>query len=375
MIEKILLVDDDPHVLSAYRRTLRKDFTIEVSPSGAEALRVISDQKPFAIVVSDMQMPHMNGIEFLARVKNKSPKSVRIMLTGNADLQTSIDAVNEGEIFRFLTKPCPPEKLIQSMNAGIEQFRLIMAEKELLEQTLSGSISLLTDVLSMINPTAFSRGSRIARYVEYTAMEMGLKNIWQYRLAALLSQIGCVTVPSEILNKVASDELLTKEEQALYNSYPQESYRLLEKIPRMVPIAKMVSGQLDPDFTLQYKSRNIRTGANLLKITLDYDHLVRSKKSHIKVMEEMSKRKTLYPGELFKALCNIGARLNHVKEEISLDELQTGMIIDKDICTKDGQTLVPRGQEVTPAMKARLINFRKTVEIVEPIRIIKDEYL
>src|SRR5829696_4359 len=138
MIGKILCVDDERNVLEAYQRSLRKEFHIEIATSGAEGLAAVESQGPYAVIVSDMRMPGMDGIRFLAKVKEKAPDSVRIMLTGNADQQTAIEAVNEGNIFRFLTKPCPPETLAKALSAGLQQYWLVVAEKELLEKTLSG---------------------------------------------------------------------------------------------------------------------------------------------------------------------------------------------------------------------------------------------
>jgi len=108
-MHKILCVDDEPNVLKAYKRGLRSNFAIDIATSGGEALQFIESRGPYAVIVSDMRMPQMNGIELLNTVKQCAPDTVRIMLTGNADQQTAIDAVNPGEIFRFLNKPCQPE--------------------------------------------------------------------------------------------------------------------------------------------------------------------------------------------------------------------------------------------------------------------------
>ena len=93
MSEKILCVDDDPRILQAFQRQLRKQFHIETAPGGAEGLEAIASSGPFAVIVSDMRMPGMDGIQFLSAVKERAPESVRIMLTGNADQQTAVDAV------------------------------------------------------------------------------------------------------------------------------------------------------------------------------------------------------------------------------------------------------------------------------------------
>lgn len=102
---RILFVDDDPNILKGFQRNLRKDFTVSVAEGGQQALELIQSSEPFAVIVSDMQMPGMNGAEFLYAAKKISPDSVRMMLTGNADQQTAINAINKGDIFRFINKP------------------------------------------------------------------------------------------------------------------------------------------------------------------------------------------------------------------------------------------------------------------------------
>ena len=123
MKDKILLVDDDALILSGLKRQLRKHFDIETALSGEEAMDKIKNNGPFAVIVSDYQMPGMNGIEFLCRVKEANPDSVRMMLTGSADMATAIKAVNEGSIYKFHPKPCPAETLGSAIEDGISEFR------------------------------------------------------------------------------------------------------------------------------------------------------------------------------------------------------------------------------------------------------------
>ena len=140
MQERILLVDDDRNILDGYRRSLHGEFQVETAESGQEAVKLLESSGPYAVVISDMRMPGMDGIELLKRVKTASPDTVRIMLTGNADMQTAIEAINEGSIFRFLIKPCNKETMARTITAALVQYRLITAEKQLLEQTLSGCL-------------------------------------------------------------------------------------------------------------------------------------------------------------------------------------------------------------------------------------------
>src|ERR1043166_4052564 len=106
MADRILCVDDDPNILEGYKRQLRKEFELVTAVGPEQGLQMGIQQGPFAVVVSDLQMPGMNGVEFLAQVRTQEPDTVRMLLTGNAELQSAIEAINQGQIFRFLTKPC-----------------------------------------------------------------------------------------------------------------------------------------------------------------------------------------------------------------------------------------------------------------------------
>ena len=153
--QTVLFVDDEPAILDTYQRLLHRDFEIEIAVGGPLALRMLELRGPYAVIVSDSRMPDMSGIELLGRVRTIAPDTVRMMLTGYADVETAIDAVNEGSVFRFLTKPAK-ETLTKAVAAGLAQYRLIVAEKELLERTLSGTIKVLTEVLSLVNPAALA---------------------------------------------------------------------------------------------------------------------------------------------------------------------------------------------------------------------------
>jgi DNA-binding NtrC family response regulator len=192
MAEKILLVDDDNSVLDGYRRSLSREFVLETALGGQQALQLATDSGPYAVVVSDMRMPGMDGIQVLSKIKALSPDTIRVMLTGNADMETAVNAINEGSIFRFLNKPCSKEVMAKTLTAALVPYRLVNAEKQLLEQTLSGSMQVLTEVLSLVNPAAFSRAERARRYIHHIVTAMNLGNPWQYEVAAMTSQLGCV---------------------------------------------------------------------------------------------------------------------------------------------------------------------------------------
>jgi len=131
MEHKILLVDDEVTILSAYSRIFRNKFNMETALGVDEALEAIQFKSKFSVVISDYEMGKVKGIEFLAKVKELSPDTVCIMLTGHADFTVAMDALNEGNVFRFLTKPCDSKVFEKVILDGIKQYELIMADKEL----------------------------------------------------------------------------------------------------------------------------------------------------------------------------------------------------------------------------------------------------
>src|SRR5947207_3035389 len=245
MADKILFVDDEPAVLDGYKRTLYREFAVDTAVGGEQGLQTLEAQGPYAVVVSDMRMPGMNGVQFLTRVRQASPNTVRMILSGQSDMDATIAAVNEGNIFRFLTKPCDKEVLGKAVTTGLLQYRLITAEKDLLENTLMGCIKVLTDVLSTVSPEAFGRSMRITRCMRHLVTKFHLSSPWCFEAAAMLSQLGCITLDTELLQAAYLGIPLSQEEQARFNAHPQVAKDLIATIPRLEPIDWMISQQLE----------------------------------------------------------------------------------------------------------------------------------
>ncbi|MCW9033209.1 MAG: response regulator, partial [Rhodospirillales bacterium] len=201
MSYKVLLIDDDQNLLSGLRRQFRKQFDLLTANGGEEGIKILKEKGPIAVVVSDMQMPSMNGLQTLKAFRKNSPETVRIMLTGNADQQTATDAVNEGEIFKFFNKPCSPETLSAGINSAIKQYQLITAERELLEQTLAGTVKFLVDLLAFSKPVAFARSTRIREWIKAVLPNLELEAPWKLDFAAMLLPLCDMIIPTEIEQK------------------------------------------------------------------------------------------------------------------------------------------------------------------------------
>ncbi|MGQ9668744.1 MAG: HD domain-containing phosphohydrolase [Desulfosoma sp.] len=376
MAEKILFVDDDPNILSSFKRTLRKHYDIETAVGPEEGLRAVRDNRSFALIISDLRMPVMDGIQFLSKVRETNPDTVRMILTGNADLQAAMDAVNHGNIFRFLTKPCPPETLILAIQAGLRQYRLVKAERDLLEKTLRGAIQVMADVLSLVNPEAFGRASRVRRYAVDMGRRLQVQKVWQLETAAMLSQIGCVILPEEALHKIYNGQPLTAQEEQLFSMHPSVGAELIAKIPRLQDVSEIIAYQ-EKHFDgsgIPINDRRgdaIPMGARILKVVLDFDALETAGLPRAAALLQMKRRSGWYDPKVLKALEDVlGDEARFQVREITIQDLKLGMIVGQDVWSSKGVLLIKKGPEITPALLERLRNFAKTVGVQEPIRVL-----
>jgi response regulator RpfG family c-di-GMP phosphodiesterase len=370
MLKRILCVDDEPNVLQAFERQFHKQFELHTAIGPERGLQAVAENGPFSVIVSDLRMPGMNGIEFLTRVRQMAPDTVRVMLTGQADLSATIAAVNQGNIFQFLTKPCPSETLARVLDAAFEQYRLITAERDLLEQTLRGSIGVMSEILSLVNPIAFSRTVRIRRYVGHIAQKLNLADQWQLDLAAMLSQIGCVAVPEELLEKLDSGRLLDSSEREVLSTQKRIGRDLLARIPRFEVIAEMVAHQDATRQELAGIPKAVAAGAQLLKVALDFDGWMRSGGSVDDAMSSMRSHEE-YNQAFVAALDQMQAEdAKRTTRLVSLAQLKAQMITNCDIRSRSGMLLLAKGQEIMDSTIARLRSFAVTVGVVEPISVL-----
>ncbi|HTS71985.1 MAG TPA: response regulator [Terriglobia bacterium] len=128
---RILIVDDEELVLQALERQLHARFEVTTATGGKEALRLVMSQGPYAVVVSDLRMPGMDGVTLLFLIRTAAPDTVRILLTGHTDMEAASAAVNEGKVFRFLLKPCPSGVLFRALEAAVEQYQSLQLRNTL----------------------------------------------------------------------------------------------------------------------------------------------------------------------------------------------------------------------------------------------------
>ena len=371
---KLLLVDDEPQVLEALSRTLRRTFDVRTATSGSAGIDALGAEPDVAIVMSDMRMPLMNGAKFLSKVRALAPDTVRLLLTGQADLEDAMAAINEGHIFRFLRKPCSPETMGAALAAASEQHRLIIAERELLEQTLRGSVQALSDTLALANPAVFGVATRVKRLASRLAVAMGVKKLWQLEIAAMVCQLGAVSIPSTVFERRARNENLTASELEMLDKVPLVTERLIAHIPRLEEVREIVRYSrvaFDAKGPLPLTGARIPIGARILRAALDFEERLAAGDSLALALDWLRSRSLTYDHETLEALAVVCESGEEPVQELPIAALRQGMIVACEIRTKGGLLLVARGHEVTAGLLARLENFgpdlaTKTVRVDVP---------
>jgi response regulator RpfG family c-di-GMP phosphodiesterase len=363
MMDKILFVDDESLALSGCQRLLHREFDVGIALDAEQGLASIQKNGPYAVVISDMRMPGMNGAQFLSQVRQKAPDTVRMLLTGYTDLNAAMDAVNEGNIFRFLTKPCEKELLAKAIATGVEQYRLVRTEKDLLEKTLMGCIKVLMDVLSAASPEAFGKSRRIAHCVRHLVLKLLLTSTWLFDTAAALSQLGYVTLDTDLIRQAYTDTRMSPEDQARFDAHPQAGMNLLAHIPRLEPVAWMIGQQLKKNIpnvvpgVPEPLARDIVLGTKILKIALAFDKLRMKRFSVEDAIAQLHIRRSEFERNLVDALSDFVPPVSRMAmRKIPTLKLAVGMIVEQEIRSAGGLLLVAKAQEITPAVLAKLEN-------------------
>lgn len=362
---RVLCVDDEPDLLDGLRLNLRKEFAITTATSGDEGLALFdeaaaSDDGPFAAVVSDMRMPNMNGAVFLTKVMQRSAATPRILLSGQADLDSTIAAINDAKIFRFLTKPCEPDLLKDTLNDAMELARLREAERLLLDQTVRGAVNMLVEVLGLASVAAYSRTSRIRDIVTQLAAGLGIEPSWDLDVAAMVSQIGCVVLPEADQTGTAA-------------SHADVAANLLENIPRLERVSAIVRAQVAPEPVLTGEPLEAppdQLDAELLRVAVAYDAAVAAGRSPAKAAETIAGGAHPPHPAITRALAAVRPASDELVETlVEPSEFVAGMELLDDLLTLGGAKLAGAGTVLTAVLIQRVASFLDTVGVQGPVAV------
>lgn len=369
-MDRVLLVDDDRNLLDALRRNLRKSFDVVVAECADEGLRALTETGPFAAVLSDMRMPGKDGVAFLKDVETAAPDTVRLMLTGNIDQATAAQAINDGHVFRFLNKPCNQEMLEAALAAAVRQYRLVTAERDLLDRTLNGAVKLLSDLLAIGDPDAAGRVRGVATLARQLAVAAAVPDPWAVETAALMSRIGHFTLPGEVAVKLRERRALSPEETDVVGRLPDIASRLVASIPRLEGVSTILKF---------FRRQSHREGAPLATVVLEAADAIVDYEAH-----GLSRRDAVVQWELAAGSRVPQAIRDAVRSlippqapapldvvDVPLDLILPGRKTAAPVTTLDGQLLLGAEHEITETVLMRLKIYHNLKGLKLPIRLHK----
>jgi len=373
---RILCVDDDVNAVNAMARNLTENFDVSTATGGRAGLQRIDKEKgDFVAVVSDLRMPEMDGITFLRHVEMKAPDTVRILITGDADLQSAVAAVNDGHVFRFLMKPCEELQLQRALQDGVEHHRIMLAERALLEETVTGVISALGRALEMASPDLFSRVEPIKRHVRHMVRALNHPDAWQFEVAAGLAQIGCLSLKPETLQRLANDEALDEQQLLEAEEAPGAAYHLLQSVPRLETVAKMIRDQRQEVDRRAMRdplspAHTAAVGSAMLQIAHDLDRMLLQGVSVGRAVLQMKNSPEYYHPKLLNLLADYQIDAPSLGSNVLfVNELNSGMVLLHDVYDLNGNIIAPKGSRLDPTIIDRLQKFAAGVGVEEPIRV------
>lgn len=418
---KILFVDDEANILMSLKRIFfrNNDLEIHTATSGKLGLEILEKQ-PIDLVVSDQKMPEMSGNQFLKEVKNKYPNTIRLILTGYSEINSIIDSINSGEVYRYLTKPWNDEDLkltlynalefkklqeqngimtrvikeqneqLKIMNAGLEEkvkertqqlensLKQVVKISHILRQNINEIISLLVGIISSYNKYLGAHSKRVAEIVKVICQDafINKKECELIVNAALLHDIGLLEANSHIINQDFDN--LNDDHKKIFYDHPILGESLISTIKNFEPIAKIIrhhhemfNGGGFPD---NLKKNAIPIGSRIIYIVNDYDDMIYKKhmvpEDAYKSIQNNSTNYDPEIQEIFLKIIKEGLNKQmHSPENIMIKDLKEGMYLIEDIFLENGVLLLPKGISINQAMLNKILKFAAVLNIDNKVKV------
>lgn len=353
MCKKILLIDDDRALLNTMSRNLSIDYDVSTAEGCAAALEIVKTDGPFSVVFVDMQMPQKNGVETIAEVRKKLPGAVFVMLTGNQDQATAIRAVNDGQVFRFLNKPCDVTEVTAALEAAQKQHDLIVAEKELLEGTFMGTINLMSDIIEMEGNRKIDT-RRMSAALKVLSENLAVEMSWKEQIASRICLVGLSWLEPSDLFRFETMDPLSREHIALVNKVFQKSSKMIVKIPRLASVSHLLR-TVPMVESYKTKHQHEEVAALCLRVAFYWNFLTLRGLSGEEATPTLLKILPNLNTTIVSALSYLDDnRDSHALTKVKIADLVEGMVPNADIVTSMGEKVFSRGRRLTETMVSNL---------------------
>ena len=360
-LKRVLFVDDDENLLKALRRSIRNTIDMRTATSAVEGLRMLDKSGPFSVVVVDNNMPRIDGVALLQKVKESFPDTIRVMFTGNSDQATAARAVNEGNVFCFLTKPCPTETLLEKIDEAHAAHLKILEDRKIREDTLMGSVKLMSDMLSVTYPQAYARSRLVQRWARQAALSMDLKEIWDLKVASMLWPISETRMSPQLVARKNSGQALTKDELVKLVDANRTMVNMLSAIPRLKSVSQLIL-MSNTHFISSMPDAKRGLEARLLQILIDLSvRMDPADSTDLKAaFDALESSGTDYDMALLSALRTVldrdpKADAATTALNLFIRELRRGDVLIEDLRDANGTILLAAGQSLTDTFISTLM--------------------
>lgn len=401
----VMFIDDEPNILRAIKRALFKmDINLVLADSGQKALELL-EKAPAHVIISDMKMPNMSGAELLEQVAEKYPDTFRVVLTGFADIDSTIKAVNQGRIHRYMQKPWDNQELMNTIEEGLERIRLkdenarlqkltaaqnkklkdINVQLEQMVQKRTRQIKaalnrvekhnqaveqVLFNVIS-INPDVNGKFAiEVSELAGRLAKEAGLEkdDVKLVKYAGLICELGLLGLTPDDYRLPFSK--LNYQQQQAYLSQTRKAADILAPAQQMQPVSDIIEYQFEHyngSGLYNKVAKEIPIGARIVSIARDYWRLVTGRLSGIKMaprdakLEMKKHRNTRYDGEILDILLNAKdvGRPVYMDNTVSATSLQPGMVLGQNLYNDAHILILPEGHVFTTSTISKLASFER----------------
>lgn len=359
---KIMLVSPITEFVSESRAALGDDFDVFLADNAEEGLLQLGRDPRFRVVVSGLNLPAMNGNDFLAAVRKDHPKVMRIMATAEEGVEIVAGAVNIAHVFALLPRPCPPDELRETTRDAVITSRKLQAEADSMRDTLFGTVKMLVDILELTHPAAVRRSKRIRRRAQEICSDLNAMPAQFMDMIVLLSNIGCVGLPAGLLRKMEKGKDITPQDMKMFRAHPSIAAHLLGNVPRMGKVAEIIRHQNTPC------SKKPPLGARILKVCIDMDQMQLTGTGPAKGIEYMRGKPEVYDAEVLEALERHRGESEKVRcNQLMVADLEPGMVMQTDMVTEAGNILLNKGETLSEASHLRIQAFSGLLRIKEPV--------
>ena len=359
-LPKVLFVDDESAILDDMRRISRNHFNAFYAESVDEAISLYKSDGPFAVVVTDQKMPGKDGSVLLSEIKMLDANCSTILLTGNADYSDAMQAVNEGHVFRLLSKPSSSKFIRDSINDGVRHRELIEAEKVLLHETLVGAVNALTETLAIVKPIFFGRAKRVRRLAGEVARVINVPNVWQIETAAVFTQLPSITFPDEEAQNIFLRKELSKDTKKIVEKVPQVMKSLLGHVPRLEKVRAILDCLLVNEIVHDHQDDSeVIEAYEILRTALEFDYLETDGHEEEIILATLRSSPKQFPQHIIDTIERqvLKSKSRYVLKEIPAQRLKVGMRLAEDLRLVGQLLVAPKGTDITEHLLFTLNNF------------------